>query len=62
MKILNLISAIFLIGLFGALLYTVPKAIASLSASDIKFAALNIFFLVWFSFLAKATYTDEKEQ
>ena len=62
LKIINIISAIFITGLFMALLYTVPKAIATVSAADIKFAVLNVFFLVWFAFLAKATYTEEKEQ
>ena len=55
MKVVNLVSAILVFGFYIALIYTVPKAIATFGIVEIRIAMLNIFFLVWFGLLFKAT-------
>ena len=61
MKVINLISAIFVLGFYMALAYTVPKAIATFGIVEIRMALLNIFFIVWFGLLFKATSKGECE-
>ena len=53
MKVINTVSAIFAAGLYFELLYTIPRAIATVDGQDIKFAILNVFLFVWFAFLFK---------
>ena len=55
MKVINTVSAIFVVGFYFALLYTIPRAIATFDGQDIKFAILNVFLFIWFAFLFKAT-------
>ena len=55
MKVINIVSAIFVVGFYFALLYTIPRAIATVDGQDIKIALLNVFLLVWFTFLFKGT-------
>ena len=55
MRIINTIAALITAGLFFALLYTMPKAIIQFGVDDVKYAVLNIFLMVWFMFLFKAT-------
>ena len=55
MKVINIVSAIFVVGFYFALLYTIPRAIATFDGQDIKVAMLNIFSLIWFAFLYRGT-------
>ena len=55
MRIINTIAAFITLALFFALLYTMPKAIIQFGVENVKYAVLNIFLMVWFMFLFKAT-------
>jgi hypothetical protein len=55
MKVINVVSAIFVVGFYFTLLYTIPRAITTVNGQDIKMAMLNVFLLIWFGFLFKGT-------
>jgi len=61
MRIINALAALASAGLFIALLYTMPKAIIQFGTADVKYAALNVFLLAWFTILFKATAGKEEE-
>ncbi len=61
LKVVNVVSAIFVLGFFMALIYTVPKAISTFGIIEIKIALMNVFFLVWFGFLFKATKGENED-
>lgn len=61
MKVINAVSAIYVVGFYFALLYTIPRAITTVDGQDIKYAMLNLFLLIWFVFMFKATAKGECE-
>ena len=61
MKVINYVSAIFVVGFYCSLLYTVPRAITTVDGQDVKMAFLNVFLLTWFLLLFKATAKGECE-
>lgn len=55
MKAINTFSAFGVMICFLVFLYTIPKAIMTISIPTIQTAALNIFFFAWFCCLFKMT-------